>query len=52
MKEVKVTLCMSIDDDFRDELGSIVDHNIEYLIDLDGNPEIKSVYNAEVEDLR
>ena len=51
MKEVKITLCCSIEDDFRDELASIIDHNIEYLLDLDGNPEIHSVYNAEMEDL-
>lgn len=46
---VKITIRATIAPEFKDELERIVDHHIEYLIDLISYPEIKSVYGCEIE---
>ncbi len=51
MKRVKVSFEAQIDDEFLEELNRIVDHHLDYLIDLDDNPEIKELSDGEVEEL-
>lgn len=48
---VAVKMKMEIDDEYYDELKSIVDHKIEYLVDMDANPEINSIFEAEVNEV-
>lgn len=43
---VQITFNAEIDDGFVETLKAIVGHHMEYLIDLDENPEIHSIYNA------
>lgn len=49
-KIVHVTMNMEIEKEFYPELQRFIDHHIEYLIDLDNNPEIISVFGCEIED--
>ena len=51
MAHVQISFKAEIDDDFLGELQRIVDHHLEYLIDLDSTPEIKNIYEGEVEEL-
>lgn len=47
---VQISFTADIDKDFYEELQSIIDHHIEYLIDTDSfSDEIESIYNAKVE---
>lgn len=49
MKKVRIILDMDVEDRYINELSKIVDHHIDYLIDLSGNPEINRVYNCKME---
>ena len=42
----QMTVTMEVDDDFVDELESIVDHDLDCLLCLDDFPEIKRIYNS------
>lgn len=46
--EVEVTIKMKINPEFYEELSKILDHKIEWLIDLYSNPEIESVYDCSI----
>ena len=48
IQTVEVKLTMDINKDFVDEFKSIVDHHIEYLIDINNFPEILSIYDCKV----
>ena len=49
MAKVKITFNAEVEDDFVEELKRMVDHHMDYLIDLDDNPEITSISDAEIE---
>ena len=49
-KIVHVTMNMEIEEEFYEELKCFVDHHIEYLLNLEDNPEILSVFGCEIED--
>ena len=51
MAHVQISFKAEIDDEFLGELQRIVDHHLESLIDLDSSPEIKNIYEGEVEEL-
>ena len=46
---VKVTFNATINKDFLPMMEKFIDHHIEYLIDTNGNPEIKNIYDAKME---
>lgn len=46
MKEVEITFKAKVDDHYVETLKNIVDHHLDYLLDLDGNPEIFEVFGA------
>ena len=48
---VRISFNAEIDDSFLGELQRIVDHHLDYLVDLADNPEIKSLSEGEVEEL-
>lgn len=49
--QVQVSFKAEIDDKFLGELKRVVDHHLEYLLDLDSYPEITTVSDGEVEEL-
>lgn len=49
MKTVKITMLMDIEDNFLDDIKKIT-HHADYLIDMNENPEILSVYDVTVEE--
>lgn len=49
--QVQISFKAEIDDSYFGELSRIVDHHLEYLVDLAGNPEIKNLSDGELEDL-
>lgn len=51
MKTIEVTMKMEVDDDFYDDLKRIVDHHVDYLLDLISYPEIHSVYGAKIQEI-
>ena len=51
MAQVQISFKAEVDDDYIGELARIVDHHLDYLIDLDSTPEIKNVYEGELEEL-
>ena len=51
IKEIKLTMNLTIDADSLDELKRL-EHHIEELLDLDNWTEIKSVYGVEVEEIK
>ena len=48
---VKVSIDMIIDKDYKDKLENILNHHIDWLLDLDSNEEIRSVFNCELEEI-
>ena len=48
---VNVSMNMVIDKSYLEKLKNIIDHHIDWLIDLDSNEEIRSVYNAEIKEI-
>ena len=51
MKTIEVTMKMNIDEDSYNELKRIINHHIDYLLDLDSYPEIHCVYGAKVSEI-
>lgn len=47
--ETHVSFNATIDEDFKEEFESIINHHIDSFIDTDDFPEIKRVYNARLE---
>lgn len=45
----KLSMMVEIDDDAFEEIERFVDHHIEYIVDLESNHEIKSVWDAKLE---
>ena len=45
----KLSMMVEIDDDAFEKLGGFVYHHIEYIVDLESNYEIKSVWDAKLE---
>jgi hypothetical protein len=50
--KVEITFKANIDREFFEELKRIVDHHLDYLVDFNSNPEIKSVYDAQVTEIK
>ena len=51
MKTIKFEIVMDVDDDFVGEAQRL-EHHADALLDLDRYPEIKSVYNCQVTELK
>lgn len=51
MAHVQISFKAEIDDEFLPEIIRIVDHHLDYLIDLDSISEIKNLYEGEVEEI-
>lgn len=49
MKTVKATMFFEIEDDYLESMKNL-EHHVEYLLDLEGTPEIKCVYGVKVEE--
>ncbi len=45
----KLSMMVEIDDNDFEKIKGFVDHHIEYLIDMESNYEIKSVWDAKLE---
>ena len=51
MARVRVSFELEIEDSFMEELEKIVDHKLDYLLDLTEFPEIESVSDGQIEEL-
>ena len=49
MKTLKVEFLIDIENDAVDKMKTVIDHHIDYLLDLESFPEIKSVYKAKMD---
>lgn len=45
----KLSMMVEIDDDNFEKIEKFVDHHIEFIVDVESNHEIKSVWNAKLE---
>lgn len=50
MKKVKVVMYFEVEDDGMEEIKKL-EHHADYILDLDGYQEIKSVYGVEVKEV-
>lgn len=50
MKKVKLSMFMEVDDNSIAEIKKL-EHHVDYILDLDNYPEIKSVYGVEVTEI-
>ena len=50
MKEITISFKATVDEKSVEELKRIVDHHLNWLINLDEFPEIKTVYDATIKE--